>query len=122
MLKCVPSSFFSRCQSFALLGISIKVLILTSFVPNIVSSLQMEYDGHFPVVLLRHTEDNPSVFSLKSDKLIGKADRGRTIAIVNVALSFVEVVSKLCNVLSFIESYQLARFVMFILNGLNNKF
>ena len=82
----------------------------------------MEYDGHFPVVLLRHTEDNPSVFSLKSDKLNGKADRGRTIAIVTVALSFVEVVSKLCNVLSFIESYQLARFVMFILIGLNTKF
>ena len=77
----------------------------------------MEYDGHFPVVLLRQTEDNPSVFSLKSVKLIGKADRGRTIAIVAIALSFVEVVSNLCNILPFIESYQLARLVMFVLIG-----
>ena len=77
----------------------------------------MEYDGHFPVVLLRQTEANPSVFSLKSVKLIGKADRGRTIAIVAIALSFVEVVSKLRNIFSFIESYQLARLVMFVLIG-----
>ena len=77
----------------------------------------MEYDGHFPVVLLRHTEANPSVFSLKSVKLICKADRGRTIAIITVASSFVEVVSKLCNILPFIESYQLAMLVMFVLIG-----
>ena len=80
----------------------------------------MEYDGHFPVVLLRHTEDNPSVFSLKSVKLIGKTDRGRTIAIVIVALSVVEVVSKLRNIFPFIESHerhQLARLVMFVLIG-----
>ena len=77
----------------------------------------MEYDGHFPDVLLRHTEANPSVFSLKSVKLIGKADRGRTIAIVAIALSFVEVVSKLRNIFPFIESFQLARLVMFVLIG-----
>ena len=42
----------------------------------------MENDGNFPAYLIKHSRDNPSVFSLKSDKLIGKADRGRTIAIV----------------------------------------
>ena len=42
----------------------------------------MENDGNFPAYLIEHSRDNPSVFSLNSDKLNGKADRGRTIAIV----------------------------------------